>query len=104
MLNRLLLRQQETPMEDSRKAKWRALSVVAGVVVVGFCVVATAVFSEQKKPSRSADDSATQHEQALQRLEEQLDQVLANQQQLFTRFDQVMEELRIIKIRATIKR
>ena len=36
-------------------------------------------------------------------LEKKLDQILANQETILQRFDQVMEELRIIKVRATLR-
>ena len=37
------------------------------------------------------------------KLEAKLDQILANQEQIFRRFDEVMEELRIVKVRATLR-
>ena len=36
-------------------------------------------------------------------LERKLDQIIANQENMLQRFDQVMEELRIIKVRATLR-
>ena len=37
------------------------------------------------------------------KIEEKLNQILENQQKILARFDQVMEELRIVKIRATLR-
>jgi len=42
-------------------------------------------------------------EEEIKRLEEKLDQVLANQTKILEQFDVVKEELRIIKIRATLR-
>jgi hypothetical protein len=42
-------------------------------------------------------------ERSFDRLEEKLDRVLANQEAILKKFEQVMEELRIIKVRATIR-
>ena len=36
-------------------------------------------------------------------VEAKLDQILKNQEKIFQRFDEVMEELKIVKIRATLK-
>ena len=41
--------------------------------------------------------------QAKDSIEKKLDQILANQETILRRFDQVMEELRIIKVRATLR-
>ena len=37
------------------------------------------------------------------KLDAKLDQILQNQERIFQRFDEVMEELRIVKVRATLK-
>ena len=49
------------------------------------------------KPTESSKSKAKEDEIA-----KKLDEILANQQTILQRFDQVMEELRIIKVRATL--
>ena len=53
-----------------------------------------------REPSASAASSSSAASTA--KLEKKLDQVLANEQEILKRFDQVMEELRIIKVRSSI--
>ena len=58
--------------------------------------------------SRDVLDGAKQTEssvssQAKNSIEKKLDEILANQAAILQRFDQVMEELRIIKVRATLR-
>jgi hypothetical protein len=55
---------------------------------------------------RSADTSRstrTSDEGREARIETKLDQVLANQETILAKMDQMMEELKIIKIRATVR-
>ena len=49
------------------------------------------------RSSRAPETGATA------RVEAKLDQVLANQEQIMARLDQVLEELKIVKIRATVR-
>lgn len=56
-----------------------------------------------KKPA--SESSETSSDPILKRLNEILDNqktILANQQTIFQKFDAVMEELRIVKVRATL--
>ena len=52
---------------------------------------------------RSATRSSQQGGGADAKLDAKLDEILANQQRILARLDEVMEELKIIKIRATLK-
>lgn len=56
--------------------------------------------SRSAEAGRSTRTSATGREA---RIEEKLDQILANQDRLFAKLDEVMEELKIVKIRATLR-
>lgn len=65
--------------------------------------------AEAVKASRSVLGSGAKQtesgvsSQAKNSLEKKLDEILANQKTILQRFDQVMEELRIIKVRATLR-
>jgi len=56
-----------------------------------------------KKTTAARGISVNVDEEQIKRLEEKLDQVLANQTKILEQFDVVKEELRIIKIRATLR-
>ena len=56
--------------------------------------------SRTSTTSRSTRASETGREA---RIEEKLDQILANQDRMFAKLDEVMEELKIVKIRATVR-
>ncbi len=51
---------------------------------------------------RTGTPAAQAHPKSGDPVEQKLDQILQNQQEILQRFDAIMEELRIIKIRATI--
>ena len=58
--------------------------------------------------SRSADTSRSSRAASSDsgreaRIEAKLDQILANQEQILAKLDAVMEELKIVKIRATVR-
>lgn len=53
--------------------------------------------------AESVSGKDVQLEKRLNELQRKLDEVLANQASILGRFDAVMEELRIIKVRATIR-
>ena len=82
------------------------------VVVLGAMVLSLAVLWHQSL-SHGEDGTAQDHRSStsgsqvkssdLSRLQSKLDQVLDNQQTILKKFDAVMDELRIIKVRATIK-
>jgi hypothetical protein len=52
---------------------------------------------------QSAKSDAEASLEKLRQLEAKLDQILGNQERLFKRLDEVMEELKIVKIRATLR-
>lgn len=59
--------------------------------------------SKSSRSPRAASTAKTQGEGGeLARLEEKLDEIIANQQTILGKFDAIMEELRIIKVRATL--
>ena len=88
-----------------RGAAWWQPLGLALVVSIGVWLKTTAPAEGQARSSRrSAGDGGETSAQAdTATLEAKLDQILQNQEQIFQRFDQVMEELRIVKIRATLQ-
>ena len=64
---------------------WGHRVVILGLLAIGLVGAAT-------KESVKTDTTA---------IDKKLDQILANQQTILSRFDAVMEELRIIKVRST---
>lgn len=82
-------------------AEHRSGWILAGVLILGVLVGLSAsgplgVAAEEGASSRSSrGENAT--------LEDKLDQILSNQQLILQKFDAVMEELRIIKVRATLR-
>ena len=92
--------------------KWNAhpytLAMAVGVLglVVGSFRSSALVAAETPGTKASAQTTMqfTQSDRArAARMEEKLDRILANQQTILQRFDQVMEELRIVKVRATAR-
>lgn len=78
--------------------------LVASILGLGLWVKAETQAAESSGRSSRASRSTTSSvdgtgEDAVAR---KLDQVLANQETIFRRLDEVMEELRIVKIRATL--
>ena len=59
------------------------------------------VSSASQEGQGSATNSSKADAKKSGGVDKKLDEILANQETIFKRFDQVMEELRIIKIRAT---
>lgn len=63
--------------------------------------------TRSSRPARAATapslPAEASDERSFDRLEDKLDRVLANQEAILKKFEQVMEELRIIKVRATIR-
>ncbi len=78
-----------------RTGRWMLLSAVAGSVLLGAWWTTHAAETSQQ-PVASSESSA--------KVLQKLDQILEHQQQMLKRFDEVMEELKIIKIRATMRR
>ena len=62
--------------------------------------------SAQPAPSHTIDagrSTRTSETGATARVEAKLDQILSNQDRILARLDEVMEELKIVKIRATVR-
>lgn len=77
-----------------RRQVWFAGLLGAGLLAAASAAQALtgAETTDRAKESASVDAAS---------IEKKLDQILANQQAILSRFDAVMEELRIIKVRAT---
>ncbi|MBI2104225.1 MAG: hypothetical protein HYT90_01415 [Candidatus Omnitrophica bacterium] len=89
-------------MTQRRMGRWPH-TVAALAVVTGAWMGAESQAAERSRTSRAkADGSTGTSAQPDKKLEDKLDQILANQEKIFQRFDEVMEELKIVKIRATI--
>ena len=76
------------------------------VLCSGFWFGVSAQGEEEQKTktsSRPRGSATTETGKLDSKLEAKLNQILENQQKIFQRFDEVMEELRIVKIRATLK-
>ena len=61
-------------------------------------------FAESKSMATPAKEAALESKRAKEKekiLEQKLDRILANQERILKRFDEITEELRIIKVRAT---
>ena len=84
--------------------------IVSGLVVVlSFSVLGEAELAEEQATTRNTRSSRTSsaRETASTRqettVEGMLEKILANQQRILARLDEVMKELQIVKIRATLK-
>ena len=87
--------------------RWRmavlAISPLAGAAVWGGSALTAKAATSKARASSSDADGSPATERKLKALEGKLDEVLANQQTILQKFDMVMEELRIIKVRATLR-
>ena len=63
----------------------------------------TTVKARSSTTSSATKPSTPSQEASDAKLEKKLDEILANQQTILQKFDAVMEELRIIKVRATLR-
>ncbi len=83
--------------------RWRQALGLALALMVGAWMVAEVQAAERSRTSRAKASGSTETgAQADTKIAAKLDQVLANQDTILQRFDEVMEELRIIKVRATL--
>lgn len=73
---------------------WITLAAVVG----GFSGL---VFSEEEAPTSRSSRKSSSGSNA--NLEQKLDEILAKQETILQKFDAVMEELRIIKVRTSIQ-
>ncbi len=74
-------------------ARLRGIQTVIGVLLVTIAVIALQHLASAQSTRESKSDSRT--------LEKKLDEVLAAQQTILKKLDEMMEELRVIKVRAT---
>lgn len=80
----------------------RRLAVLGLAAVIGWQVPRLVSAASRSRPASSksaaeASADAASHKQ----IQARLDQILTNQVEILARFDAVMEELRVVKIRAT---
>ena len=76
-----------------------------GILVAGFVglAVVLGLWATTTLAKEAASKTPSGKEPSLAQVEDKLDQILANQQTILGRFDAVMEELRIVKVRATLR-
>ena len=82
------------------------LVAIGGPLQVGAADDAPAVPSRSSRASSSAPSgghAAAGGATSVQGLEAKLNEILEKQQQILTRLDEVMSELQIVKIRATVR-
>jgi len=70
---------------------------VAGIAILALSFQLSAAAREKSTTQSSRASSDPQ-----ERIEQKLDDIAGTQQEILRRFDQVMEELQIVKIRATV--
>ena len=92
-----------------RRQRSRVMAGMTTVLLGGLlwsqtAAIAYAATSKARASSSAAADSEGSQatDRKLAALEEQLEQVLANQQTILQKFDAVMEEMRIIKVRVSL--
>lgn len=81
-------------MGRSTRWSWQYLGAIGCIGLLGLQVW---VYAEPR-PSRATN---TNEEMEAKRIDKQLDEILAVQETILKRYDELMEELQIIKIRAT---
>ena len=88
-----------------RRAAWPPPLGLALVLGLGIWLQAGTPAEGQLRTSRrSAGGGEETSEKAdSKKLEAKLDQILENQERIFQRLDDVMEELKVVKIRATLR-
>lgn len=74
---------------------------VAGLLAIGVQQAGVVAQETAARRSRAPSADAAVSGAEFARLEKRLDEIAATQAQILQKFDMVMEELRIIKIRAT---
>jgi hypothetical protein len=90
------------------------LALLCGIALWGSARIGRAATDEDAPTSSSSRSSASRTSTTSRstrasetgreaRIEEKLDQILANQDRMFAKLDEVMEELKIVKIRATVR-
>lgn len=91
-------------MQETQRQRVRWPQAVAALAVAAAAWLGTETqAAERSRTSQSKASGSTEASvQGESKLAAKLDQVLANQDTILQRFDDVMEELRIIKVRATL--
>ena len=96
-------------MDPQRRGggRGRVLGAVSVAFLCGLILWASAGAraADEESPSKSTRSSRASKSAELSRdaIEQKLDEILSNQQKILQRLDEVMEELKIVKIRATLK-
>ena len=80
------------------------IGIAAGLSLWSWTMTSMAKEAARAASSKNTATESDVNSKDLARIEEKLDQVLANQQTILQKFDEVMEELRIVKVRATMTR
>jgi len=91
-------------MPHSTRRSWPrliALVVGLGTVVVGSSSLVLS--DEETVPKRSSRSSKSSSGGSSANVDQKLDEILANQKAILQKFDAIMEELRIIKVRTIYK-
>lgn len=90
---------------EQRAVGWLTMLVVMTSLSLGWLWhQSISVAEESTSKDRRSSSSGSQGKSGdLSHLESKLDQVLGNQQTILKKFDEVMDELRIIKVRATLR-
>ena len=86
-------------MRNGRLQLWSLVGALALVVSVG--VWRAFAVSNEPETTQDSSQSAGTSQVDERKVEVELDKVLASQEQVLQRFDGVLEELRIIKVRAS---
>ena len=86
---------------------WRVVVSVGVACVLGIGAwINTSVQATEEQPqstTHSSRPSRTSTSSQEANVEAKLNEILQNQQKILTRLDEVMEELKIVKIRATLR-
>lgn len=92
-------------MNSPAGRRWRRLVPLLLGVGLAIGVASSFVLSDQEPvpSSRSSRSSKASSSGSNANIESKLDDILANQQAILQKFDAIMEELRIIKVRATLR-
>ena len=94
--------------DPASRASRMAVGLIAALLVGALAHAGLRAAEEEaasgSRPRRTSRSSAGKSASKLdeRRIDQKLDEIIENQQKILKRFDEVMEELRIVKIRATL--
>jgi hypothetical protein len=91
---------------NSRSHRWWLVAVAGCALAIGagFGMLARAADEEPAgRASRRAARTSASSSSSADGLERKLEEVLAGQQAILKRLDEIMEELKIVKIRASVR-